>query len=299
MIYSIKNNLNNGSRLVFHNTKFVFLMWFLNAASSIVLTVPIYNLLLVSISNSNISDRLTENFDYFWFLQFRNLYEIQLDQIPITIYAVVVIYTIIQTFFLAGLVAVFNTPSKNHLVDFFYGGVKYFFRFFKVLFYSVILFVIIFFIYDQLGNYITNLYKDSENEMMEFILKSLRYVLLIFLIGCVTMISDYTKVSLAVNDRLKVHKEIYPVLLFLKNNFSKVFSLFLIVAIVGAIGVLIYNIIGKFIPRMPAYFLVLSFVLQQLLIIFRLLIRMFFCSTEVIIYKDLIAEEVSAEVIQN
>jgi hypothetical protein len=30
-----------------------------------------------------------------------------------------------------------------------------------------------------------------------------------------------------------------------------------------------------------------------------LLIRMFFCSTEVIIYKDLIAEEVSAEVIQN
>jgi hypothetical protein len=113
------------------------------------------------------------------------------------------------------------------------------------------------------------------------------------------MISDYTKVSLAVNDRLKVHKEIYPVLLFLKNNFSKVFSLFLIVAIVGALGVLIYNIIGKFIPRMPAYFLVLSFVLQQLLIIFRLLIRMFFCSTEVIIYKDLIAEEVSAEVIQN
>lgn len=299
MIYSIKNTLFNGSRLVFHNTKLVFLMWALNAASSIVLTVPIYNLLLVNISNSNISDRLTENFDYFWFLQFRNLYEIQLDQIPITIYAVVVIYTIIQTFFLAGLVAIFNTPSKNHLVDFFYGGVKYFYRFFKVLFYSVILFVIIFFIYDQLGDYITNLYKDSENEMMEFILKSLRYVLLIFLIGCVTMISDYTKVSLAINDRLKVHKEIYPVLLFLKNNFSKVFFLFLIVAIVGAIGVLIYNIIGKFIPRMPAYFLVLSFVLQQLLIIFRLLIRMFFCSTEVIIYKDLIAEEVSAEVIQN
>ncbi|MCX7874648.1 MAG: hypothetical protein N2321_00620 [Melioribacteraceae bacterium] len=299
MINSVKNVLLSGTRSVFHNAKFFFLMWILNAASAIVLTVPIYNLLLINLSRSNMSDRLTEHFDYFWFLQFRHLYEIQLDQIPISIYAVVVIYTIIQTFFLAGLVAIFNTPSKNHLVDFFYGGVKYFFRFFKVLFYSLILFVLIFFIYDQLGNLITYLFIDSENELLEFILKSLRYIFLIFMIGCVTMISDYTKISLAVNDKLNVHKEIIPVLKFIKNNFSKVFTVFLIVAVLGAIGVLVYNIIGKFIPRMPAYFLILSFVLQQLLIIFRLLIRMLFCSTELILYKDLNAEEVSAEVVQN
>ncbi len=299
MIKSIKNILINGSRSVFHNFRIVFLMWFLNAASAIVLTVPLYNLLLINLSHSNISDRLTKEFDYFWFLQFSHLYEIQLDQIPITIYAVVVIYTIIQTFFLAGIIAIFNNPPKNHLVDFFYGGVKYFFRFFKVLFYSLVLFIIIFFIYDKLGNLITNIFSNSENELFEFILKSLRYVFLIFMIGCVTMISDYTKVSLAVNDNLNVHKEIIPVIKFLKNNFSQAFTVFIIVAILGAIGILIYNIIGKFIPRMPAYFLVITFVLQQLLIIFRLLIRMLFCSTEVLIYKDISAEEISAEVINN
>lgn len=299
MINSTFNILSLGSRLVFHNAKIVFLMWSLNAASAIVLTVPIYNLLLINLSHSNISIKLTEEFDYFWFLQFRHLYEIQLDQIPISIYAVVVIYTIIQTFFLAGIIAVFNNTAKNHIVDFFYGGVKYFFRFFKVLFYSLALFIIIFFIYDLLGDFITNLFRDSENVLLEFILKSLRYVLLIFLIGCVTMISDYTKVSLAVNDNINVHKELIPALKFLKNNFTQAFTIFLIVAVLGVVGVLIYNVIGKFIPRMPAYFLILSFVLQQLLIIFRLLIRMLFSSTEIILYKDLIAEEISAEVIQN
>ncbi|MDF1610580.1 hypothetical protein [Stygiobacter electus] len=299
MINSIKNVLTNGSRSVFYNAKIVFLMWFLNAASAIVLTVPIYNLLLINLSHSNMSDRLTEHFDYFWFLQFRHLYEIQLDQIPISIYAVVVIYTIIQTFFLAGIIAIFNNPAKNHLVDFFYGGVKYFFRFFKVLFYSLILFIIIFFIYEQLGDIITYIFRDSENELLEFLLKSLRYVFLIFMIGCVTMISDYTKVSLAVNDNLNVHKEIIPVLKFLKNNFTQAFTVFLTVAVLGAVGVLVYNIIGKFIPRIPAYFLAITFVLQQLLIIFRLLIRMLFCSTEVLIYKDISAEEISAEVINN
>lgn len=299
MIISVKNILVNSIRLVFHNIKFVFLMWFLNAASAIVLTVPIYNLLLINLSHSNMSEKLTESFDYFWFLQFRHLYEIQLDQIPISIYAVVVIYTIIQTFFLAGLTAIFNTPSKNHFVDFFYGGVKYFFRFFKVLFYSLLLFALIFFIYDQLGILITNLFYNSENELLEFILKSMRYILLIFLIGCVTIITDYTKVSLAIKDNLNVHKEIIPVLKFIKNNFTKVFIIFSLVAILGAIGILIYNIIGKFIPRVPSYFLILSFVLQQMLIIFRLLIRMLFCSTEVNLFKDLDAEVISAEVIQN
>lgn len=299
MINAIKNILLNGTRTVFYNAKIVFLMWFLNAASAVVLTVPIFNLLLINLSHSNMSNRLTEHFDYFWFLQFRHLYETQLDQIPISIYAIVVIYTIIQTFFLAGLTAIFNNPAKNHIVDFFYGGVKYFFRFFKVLFYSLLLFVFIFFIYDQLGNFITNAFVNSENVMLEFILKSLRYVLLIFMIGCVTMISDYLKISLAVNDKLSVHKEFIPVIKFLKNNFSLIFTIFLIVAIMGAVGVLIYNIIGKFIPRMPSYFLILSFVLQQLLIIFRLLIRMLFCSTEIILFKDLSAEEISAEVIQN
>lgn len=299
MITSIKNTVTVGIRDVFHNSKLVFLMWLFNAGSAVVLTVPIYNLLLVNLSRSNMSDRLTEGFDFFWFLQFRHLYEIQLDQIPISIYAVVIIYTLIQTFFLGGLIAIFNNPAKNHIVDFFYGGVKYFFRFFKVLFFSLLFFALTFKLYDWMGEFITWFYKDSENVWMDFTLKSFRYVFLVFMIGFITMVSDYTKVSLAINDRLKITKEIYSTFIFLKNHFNKVFIIFLLVAIIGAIGVLVYNIIGKFIPRMPSYFLVLSFVLQQLLIIFRLLVRMLFCSTEIILFKDLSAEEIPGEAVQN
>jgi hypothetical protein len=296
MIVTIKSNLTHSIRSVFHNAKVVWLMWITNAAMALVLTVPIYNLLLVNLSHSTMSDKLMANFDLMWFLQFRHLYEIQLDQIPLSIYSVVVIYTLMQTFFLGGLISIFHIPEKNHTVDFFFGGVRYFFRFLKVLLVSLVFFALSFKIYDWIGILITWAYNDSENVWAEFVFKGLRYVLLIFMIGVTTLFSDYSKVSLAIRDTTKVFREFYQAIIFIKDNFNKVFTVFLIVAIIGAIGVLVYNVIGKFIPRTPAYFLVLSFVLQQMLIIFRLLIRMLFFSTEVFLYKDLSAEEIHAEV---
>ena len=50
-----------------------------------------------------------------------------------------------------------------------------------------------------------------------------------------------------------------------------------------------------FIPRTPFYFLIVSFILQQMLIIFRLFIRMYFCATEVNLYKDLSADVIEVK----
>ena len=75
-----------------------------------------------------------------------------------------------------------------------------------------------------------------------------------------------------------------------RKDFQKIFTIFFLVAVLGAVGALLYNVFGLTISRLPYYFLLLPFILQQMLIIFRLNIRMLFCSTEVILYKDLSAE---------
>ncbi len=295
MIRSVKEILLHGVRSVFHNTKFVVLLWAMNAVSALVLAVPIYNILLDNLGNSLISDRISQNFDMMWYIQFRNLYSIQLSQLPLTIYFVGGIYVLVQTFFLGGLIAIFNAPDKNHMVDFFYGGVKYFIRFAKIVMLSLILYAVAFKINDYSGYLLTNLFKNSENVTADFILKFLRYILLVFYIGIVTMLSDYSKISLAVRDKTKIWIECFNAVLFIRDNFYKVFVVFLIVAIIGALGAIVYNIIGRFIPRTPFYFLILSFILQQMLIIFRLLVRMLFCSTEVTLFNDLSARVVRLE----
>lgn len=295
MILSIKQILIHGVRSVFHNVKFVVLMWSTNVVTALVLAVPVYNILLDNIGTSLTSDHLAHSFDYFWYLQFRNLYSVQLDQLPFNIYFVVGIYTLIQTFFLGGLISVFHTPEKNHTVDFFFGGVRYFLKFVKVLLISLLFFAAAFKINDYTGEFITWLFKNSENVTADFIIKFIRYVLLVFFIGIVTIISDYSKISLAVRDKTQILREIYNTVVFLKNNFNKVFVIFLIVAIIGAFGAVVYNIIGRFIPRTPFYFLILTFILQQMLIIFRLLVRMLFYSTQVSLFQDLSADTIKVE----
>lgn len=292
---AIKDTLVQGFRAIFYNSKFMILLWAINAVAALIIAVPVYHILVDSLQQSLISDRLAVQIDYIWFLQFQEIYKLQLEQIPLTIYAVVGLYTLIQTFLLGGLIAVFNNPQKNHTVDFFYGGVKYFFRFTKILIITLLFFATAFKINELLGSLITWFYKDSENVWAEFVIRSARYVLLIFLIGLVTMISDYSKTALAINDRTGALREVKEVLIFLKKNFNVVFAVFLLVAVFGAMGAVLYNLIGRFIPRTPYYFLVLSFILQQMLIIFRLFIRMLFCSTEVTLYKDLSAPVLPAE----
>ncbi|MBS3946621.1 MAG: hypothetical protein KGZ42_14040 [Melioribacter sp.] len=295
MIQYIKNTIVHGTRSVFHNSRLVILIWFFNALSALVLTVPILNILMDNLGRSLLSDQLALHFDYMWYVQFQNLYRVNFDQLPLSIYTVVGIYTLLQTFFLGGIISIFHIPEKNHIVDFFYGGVKYFFRFVKITLISIALYIIAFVIIDYMGQLIHLFFRNSENVRLEFFFFALRYVLLIFFIGVVSIITDYSKVSLAVNDRTKIFREVYTSTLFIKNNFAIVFTAFLIVSIIGGVGAVVYNIIGMAIPRTPYYMLLLSFILQQMLIIFRLLVRMLFYATEVNLYKDLSAVVVQAE----
>ncbi|MFA7288895.1 MAG: hypothetical protein WC055_08435 [Melioribacteraceae bacterium] len=299
MILSIKEFILHGVRIVFHNSKFVILLWAINAISAVVLTVPIYQLLIDSLGQSLYSDKLAVDFDLMWFAQFQNIYKIHIEQIPLNIYFVVGIYTLIQTFFLGGLISVFHQPQKNHMVDFFFGGVKYFYRFVKILVATLFLYVAAFIINDFAGDLIGWTYSNSESVMGDFVIRSLRYILLIFFIGVISIIADYSKVSLGVKDSNTVFKEIYSAILFIKKNFFKVFAIFLIIAILGALGAVFYNLLNRFIPRTPYYYLVITFILQQMLIIFRLYIRMLFCATEVSLFKDLSAEVETGNIINN
>lgn len=279
-----------------HNRKFLLILWCTNACLAVILTLPIYSMLIDNLGHSLLSDQLAVEFNYFWFVQFMSLYDTTLQELPLLFYAVVGIYLLMQTLYFGGLVAVFDNLKKNHVTDFFYGGVRYWYRFMKVLIISLFFFAIAFFIDDLINSLVTEIFKDTEMVFTEFVLRSLRYLILLFLIGVVTIISDYSKVSMAIDEEMSARKGIGNAIIFIKNNFRILFTVFFLVAIIGAVGGLVYNIVETYVPRTPFYFLIISFILQQMLIIFRLFTKMLFCSTEVIIYKDFSAEEVSAEI---
>ena len=286
----IKEILREGWRLVTKNWLYVFLLWGTNIVFSLVLTIPILAILQDNLSHSLWSSKLALKLDYFWLLQFQHSNKNILDKLPILLFSIIGLNILIQKLYQGGLLAVFNNPQKNHVSDFFYSGVKYWYRFMKVSIVAISLFAIIFIIDSQLDTFIEYLTKDANSVLLDLIIRSVRYLILLFLIGVISILSEYTQVFLALRDTQKIRIAIRFTLNFIRRKFFLVFTTFLIVSIIGALGAVIYNVVAILIPRSPFYFLILTFILQQMLIIFRLAITMLLYATEVYLFKDQEAE---------
>lgn len=294
MKIGIKETLLNGMRNVFHNYTFLFLLWGTNFLFASILTLPVLLIVKENLAHSFVSGHISQGHDFLWFLQFRHFNSFAFTTLTLLTIGVSIVYVLIQTFFMGGLVAIFNTPAKNHMVDFFFGGVKLWYRFIKVSFVSILIYSLAFTFYDLSENAITFLLKDMNVLWFDLFMRAANFTLLIFIIGIIILLSDYTKVSLAIDDKSEIIKEFIRSLKFIKNNFYLVFGTFLSIAVLSAAGAVIYNIIEAFVPRTPFYYLILSFILQQMLVIFRLTIRMFFTATEVFLLKDINAEIIDA-----
>jgi hypothetical protein len=290
----IREILSGGWRLVTKNWFYVFLLWGTNIVLSLVITIPIFAMLKENLAHSLWSSNLALELDYFWLNQFQYSNANLFDKLPILFFSIVGINVLIQKVFQGGLIAVFNNPKKNHISDFFYSGVKFWYRFVKVSFIAVILYAIIFMFDSKLDSWIANLTHYSNSVFIDIIFRSLRYLILLFLIGIISILTEYTQIYLALNDSQKITTALREIIIFIKTRFVVVFSTFLIVSIIGAIGAIVYNVVAIFIPRSPFYYLILTFILQQMLIIFRLSITMLLYATEVYLYKDQ-----DAEIIQN
>ncbi len=299
MKITYKSAFLKGFRELFYNQKFVILLWATNSILALIMTIPVTNMLFDNLQNSLMSDRLAAGFDFIWFTQFMEIYKRGISRLPNLLFGIATIYVLINTFYAGGLIAVFNTSNKNHFIDFFYGGVKYWFRFIKVVAISILLYAAAFIINTFFGRVIASIFSGTEMVVLDFTLRVIRYVFLVFMIGIVSIISDYTKVIMAVENRHDVFKSIADAAIFIGNNFDKTFGVFFIVALMGGIGAVFYNIFDLVIPRTPYYFLILSFILQQILVIFRLNIRMLFYSTEVMLFKDLNAEMIETVEIED
>ncbi|MCF8267716.1 MAG: hypothetical protein K9I69_06505 [Ignavibacteriales bacterium] len=284
----------NSARNIYYNKKFIVLLWATNSVFALVLSAPVFYIIRDNLGDSFVNQSITLSFDYLWYLQLRYLYKNIFGTLPILIISAVSVYAFIQSFFAGGLLSVFNNPTKNHMVDLFYGGVKYWYRF-SVIFVISVFFLTLSFIFNAYsGDIIGWLLGDEYLLTWEIILRALRYIFLFFLIAMVIIISDYCRVVIVMSDEVKFHKVIFQSLNFIRLHSVRTLLIFLVTAFIAALGMMLYNFLGKFVPSYPWYFMLLSFLLQQILVIFRIIIRLMFFSTEVLNYKDLTAKVVEA-----
>jgi hypothetical protein len=274
------------------NIKFVWLFWLVNLMFGIILVIPFYYLSTINLNNSLQSYFVVSNYDYDWLFQMASLYQTNFMQYFYIIIPTAFLYLLVQLLLVGGIVMVLHNNNDNHHLDFFYGSIKYFIRFFKVFIISLILIILVIQLFILLNKSVTQLFEFQENKDFEQLLKIICLFFSFLLLIIINIISDYTKVSLAILNKYSVLKQFFWTVKFIYYNFSKIFITFLIVATLGLLFALIYNILDYYIPKTNIYYLVLIFVLQQILIVLRIILKLFFYSTQVELFKDLTAETI-------
>ncbi len=294
----IKKELTFAIRQVVYNLKFALLFFGVNFLVASILSIGVWDDLNYNLSHSILSRKLAISSDFSWYLQFKHMFAGEFNNLVYSLIVSIILYVLIQTYFTAGIVAVFKEPKKNHIIDFFYGGVKYWYRFLKISVVSIILVALAFILNDLFGKLLFMLFRNSDNALWDFIFRSLRYIVLITLLITITLFADYAKVSSVVDNVTSLRKTIVNSAIFIKENFLYTFTLFMLISLFGLLGAIVYNIVGNYVSRSPYTYIIITFTLQQLLIIFRFGIKMLFVSVEVNLYKDISAEIIPVQAIE-
>ena len=298
---AILEAIRAGLRKVNNNLHFIGLLWALNIAFAMILSMTLFRLLNADLGGSLVGDSLMQGFDYRWYQEFFFKYQTTLEMFTNTLIIVGSIYILIQTFLLGGLLSVlYSSERKTLFIDFFYGGVRYFYRFFKILLLAMLFYVGLFFV-NRWGTAATeNLLGASESEALRISVIAVRYILLALIFFFLNIIFDYTKISIVVREEGKVFKEWWRAVKFTVSHAGTTVGLFVLLFILG-VGIfgLYYFFENIFQPISSYGMIFLVFVLHQIYIGARIWLRMMFYASQLALWKEIHAEVIFPFVEEN
>jgi hypothetical protein len=275
--------------------KFLILLWTTNFVFAFALTYPVYSLLNADLIHSTLNSHFTGEFDFLWFIQFMFINKKTILGIPGLLLSLTGIYNLIQLFYSGGFISVLMNPGKNHWVDFFFGGVKYFFRYFKLFLWTILLYALAVWANVLTYSGVQLILNSYESPFIVLGINIVRNSLFLFFICSVNLLVDYTKVVVCSTDQSKIRFSFLKAVRFIRDNFKNALIVYLLCALFVAIAAVGYNILDSFIPKTSLALIIVTFFIQQLLVIFRFLIKILFFSTEVVLYSELSADVVSAD----
>ena len=297
----ILDAIRTGLKKVNSNLHFIGLLWVLNIAFAMILSMTLFRLLNADLSGSLTGDSLLQGFEYRWYQEFFFKYRTTLEMFTNTLTIVGSIFILIQSFLLGGILTVLNSGERKTLfIDFFYGGVRYFYRFFKVLLLSMVFYVGLFFI-NRWGTAATeNLLGASESEALRISVIVLRYVLLALIFFFLNIIFDYTKIRIVVHEETKILREWWRAVKFTVSHPGPTIGLFVLLFLLGAGIFGIYYFSEDIFQPLSSYGMIfLVFVLHQIYIAARLWLRMMFYASQLALWKEINAELIVPSVEEN
>lgn len=273
------------------NKRMLVVFYISNLFFGLILMLPFRGVVSDYISNSKMGEILAGRLDMDFMLEFIQNNDSIVDLFGSLVPLIPFIFWVFLIFLSGGAFAVFASGEKYTPAAFWGGCAQFFGRFFRLVLWSLP-FGLIFFCLQFLVSLIELFFGSDPYQNITYWLGwatvGMRYISII-LFG---ILLDYARIHAVSTGERKMRISVWYALKFMFKNIAKTFSLALILFVIGAIILVIYNLTANSLSAPNAFVILLLFLFQQLYMMFRMSMRLTLYSSQTNLYQDLAEEKI-------
>lgn len=296
-----------GLKLLGRHKKAVVLLYLANLGTAAILALPLMHLLDESLGAGLYRQKLLESLDYDWLTVFQEravgyatafdpsvlgagpffqhieaLLEGRILKLPWELVALGGLYAVLNAFLLGAALGSFALdPAGASLREFFRTGGTFFGRFFRISLLGLLCYALLTASLGGLFARAADLFTQGARTEMPFLAASVvPYALLLPVFMAANMVFDYTRLKTAQEDRTSVLLAFFSAFFFCLRRPATTFGLYLLLALVGLMGIFLYVSIEAVWPAGTRASILLFFLFQQAFIVGRLSLRLLFHASQ-------------------
>jgi hypothetical protein len=196
------------------------------------------------------------------------------------------LYVCINTFLSGAFIAVYSKEYPFSFTEFLTEGARYFGKFFRITLVALLVYFVFFnILVDWLNNSIARWTQAEASEAVPYTYYMIRNVVVLFIFSFLSMIFDYTRIRMVVDDRTSSLAASAAGTKFAVKNARSTYGLYLLLCLTGFVLIALYAIIEKAVPQDSYWPLLFLFVLQQCYMLARFWLKAGFYACQTRLYQ--------------
>jgi hypothetical protein len=207
------------------------------------------------------------------------------------------LYICTNTFLAGGFIGIYAKNYPSTFTEFLMDGARYFGKFFRLALVALILYYLFYaFVVNWMNTSIQSWTQNEASEAVPYRYYMIRTVVALFLVSLLSMIFDYARVRMVVDERTSSLGAVVAGGRFALANFASTYGLYLLLVVIGFILIVLYAVVESLIPQNSYWPLVLLFVVQQLYMLLRLWLKANFYASQTRLYQSVSTEQYTVSV---
>jgi hypothetical protein len=198
------------------------------------------------------------------------------------------VYVCVNSFLSGGFIAVYAKEYPFSFTEFLTEGARYFGKFFRIALVALLVYFVFFnVVVDWINSSIARWTQAEASETVPYAYYMIRNVVVLFFFSFLSMIFDYARVRMVVDDRTSSFAASAAGSKFAVMNHHSTYGLYLLLCAVGFVLILLYAVIEKMIPQDSYWPLLILFVVQQCYMLARFWLKAGFYACQTKLYQTI------------